>query len=201
PRVRPGPEPGRGRLGVGQVRAAGQPGGPRQGRAVGPGGGRIGRSQVPARPAPGVHPSDRVAGRLTRRLTLAHPTYPEFGHRGQTQMHTPGVAEAAMLLRDFHFVGPSWDGAAFVPFWGRELDVSIDPDEDGITPRQLAVLRAVLNHKQDLRPEFERALFAYYQADVDGTYCSYDEHARPIPGTGPAKLTEAAQVWGLIDDP
>jgi hypothetical protein len=116
-------------------------------------------------------------------------------------MHTPGVAEAAALLHDFHLVGPSWDGTAFVPFWGRELDVSIDPDEDGITPRQLAVLRAVLNHKQDLRPEFEQALFAYYQADVDGAYCSYDEHARPTPGTGPPKLTEAAKVWGLIDDP
>lgn len=35
-RVRPGPEPGRGRLGVGQVRAPGQPGRQRQGRAVEP---------------------------------------------------------------------------------------------------------------------------------------------------------------------
>lgn len=117
-------------------------------------------------------------------------------------MPTPGVAEAAALLRDFHFVGPSWDSTAFVPFWGRELDVSIDPDEDGITPRQLAVLRAVLSHERDLRPEFERALFAYYQADVAGSYCAYDPASgRPVPGSGPPKLTEAAQVWGLIDDP
>jgi hypothetical protein len=116
-------------------------------------------------------------------------------------METPGVAEAGTLLRDFHFVDPTWDGTAFVPFWGCDLDVSIDPDEEGITPRQLAILRAVLNYSRDLRPEFERALFAYYQADVDATYCSYDEHARPIPGSGPPKLTEPAQVWGLIDEP
>jgi hypothetical protein len=116
-------------------------------------------------------------------------------------MDTPGVAEAATLLCDFHFVDPTWDGTAFVPFWDRELDVSIDPDEEGITPRQLAILRAVLSYSRDLRPEFERALFAYYQTDVDGTYCSYDEHARPIPGSGPPKLTEPAQVWGLIDVP
>jgi hypothetical protein len=116
-------------------------------------------------------------------------------------MDAPGVAEAAALLRDFHFVNPTWDGTAFVPFWRSELDISIDPSEEGITPRQLAILRAVLNYPQDLRPEFERALLDYYQADVDGTYCSYDEHGRPIPGSGPPKLTEPSQVWGLIDEP
>ena len=93
-------------------------------------------------------------------------------------MDTPGVAEAAALLRDVHFVDPTWDGTAFVPFWGRDLDVSIDPDEEGITPRQLAILRAVLSYPRDLRPEFERTLFAYYRADMDGTYCSDDARAR-----------------------
>lgn len=96
-------------------------------------------------------------------------------------MGTPGVADAATLLRDFHFVDPTWGGSAFVPFWGRELDFSIYPDEEGITPRQLAILRAVLSYPQDLRPDFERALFAYYQADLD--------------------LTEPGQVWTLIDEP
>ena len=116
-------------------------------------------------------------------------------------MDTPGVSEAAGLLRDFHFVDPTWEGAAFVPLWGSELDVSIHPDEEGITSRQLAVLRAVLGHAKDLRPEFEQALFAYYQADVEGSYCSYDEHSQPIPGSGPPKLNEPSQVWGLIDEP
>jgi hypothetical protein len=116
-------------------------------------------------------------------------------------MDTPGVAEALTLVRDLHVVDPTWDGTVFVPLWGCELDFSIKPDEEGITPRQLTVLRAVLSYPRDLRPEFERALFAYYQADVDGTYCGYDEQARPIPGSGPRKLTDAAQVWGLIDDP
>ena len=116
-------------------------------------------------------------------------------------MDTPGVIEAAALLREFRFVDPTWEGTAFVPFWGRELEISIDPDDDGITRRQLKVLRAVLSHSDDLRPAFERALFAYYQADVDGSYCSYDAQAQPIPGSGPPKLTESAQVWGLIDDP
>lgn len=119
----------------------------------------------------------------------------------QTQMDTSSIAEAATLLREFHFVDPTWEGTAFVPFWGRELHVSIDPDEQGITLRQLGILREVLSDARDLRPEFERALFAYYQSEVDGTYCACDEHARPIPGSGPPKLTEPAQVWRLIDDP
>jgi hypothetical protein len=116
-------------------------------------------------------------------------------------MDTSGVVEAAALLRDFHFVDPTWDGTAFVPFWGRELDISIYPDEDGITPRQLTVLRTILSYPRDLRPDFERALFAYYQADVDGTYCDYDGRGQPIPGFGPPTLTDPQQVWGLIDDP
>src|SRR5262245_6083910 len=105
-------------------------------------------------------------------------------------MGTSGTAEAATLLRDFQFVDPTCEGPAFVQFWGRELDVSIDPDDGTITPRQLAVLRAILAYPHDLRPEFEQALFAYYQAEVDGSYCSYDEHAQPIAGSAPPKLSE-----------
>jgi hypothetical protein len=116
-------------------------------------------------------------------------------------MDTLGETEAAALLRDFHFVNPTWEGSAFVPFWESELDVAIDPDDEGITPRQLVVLRAILRYSRDLRPDFERALFAYYQADVDGTYCDYDAEARPIPGSGSPKLTEPSQIWGLIDSP
>jgi hypothetical protein len=116
-------------------------------------------------------------------------------------MDTRGVAEAASLLRDFEFVDPSWQGTGLVPFWGCELPVSIYPDDEGITPRQLAVLRAVLSYPGDLRAEFERALFAYYRAKVEGSYCAYDEHARPIPNSGPPELSEPSQVWGLIDEP
>jgi hypothetical protein len=116
-------------------------------------------------------------------------------------MGAPGVAAAAALLRDFHFVAPTWDGTAFVPFWGRDLEVSIDPDDNSITRRQQMVLRAVLRHSEGLRPEFERALFRYYQADVAGSYCAYDERGRSVPGPGPPALTEPSQVWGLIDDP
>ncbi len=116
-------------------------------------------------------------------------------------MSSSGIDEAASLLRDFRFVEPTWEGMAFVPFWGQELDISIDPEDGAITPRQIAVLRAILSYARDLRPEFEQALFAYYKADVEGTYCSYDERARPIPGTGPPELSEPTQVWRLIDEP
>jgi hypothetical protein len=116
-------------------------------------------------------------------------------------MDTSGVDEATALLCDFQFVDPTWEGTAFVRFWEHELDISIDPHDGAITPRQLGVLRAILGYPRDLRPEFEQALFAYYQADVDGTYCSYDEDAKPIPGSGPPKLSESSQVWRLIDEP
>ena len=105
------------------------------------------------------------------------------------------------LVPDLQFVDPTWDGTAFVPFWGRELDVSIEPDDVEITPRQIEILRAILTHTGDLRPGFERALFDYYQAEIDGLYCEYGPNARPIPGTGPPKLKKPSQVWKLIDDP
>src|SRR5262249_2428213 len=95
---------------------------------------------------------------------------------------TPGVSEACTLVPDLQFVNPTWDGTAFVPFWGRVLDVSIDPDEEGILPRQIEILRAILTHSHDLRPRFERALFDFYQAEIDGLYCEYGPDARPIPG-------------------
>ena len=116
-------------------------------------------------------------------------------------MDMPGVSEARTLVSDLQFVDPTWDGTAFVPFWGRELDVSIDPDEEGITPRQIEILRAILSHTHDLRPGFEQALFDYYQAEIDGLYCEYGPDANPIPGTGPPKLKKPSQVWKLIDDP
>jgi hypothetical protein len=118
-----------------------------------------------------------------------------------TNMKTAGVAEAATLLHDFQFVDPTWYGTAFVPCWGNELEVYISPEESVISARQLAVLRAFLSYPRDLRPEFERALFDYYQAEVDGSYCSYDPQGKPIPGSGPPKLTDPAQVWSLIDGP
>jgi hypothetical protein len=116
-------------------------------------------------------------------------------------MEMSGSNEAASLLRGFEFVDPTWEGTAFVPFWGAELQVSIKPDDEGITPRQLAVLRAVLGYARDLRPEFERALLAYYQADVEGASCCYDDDGEPIPGSGPPQLSEPSQVWELIDEP
>ena len=36
---------------------------------------------------------------------------------------------------------------------------------------------------------------------MDGTYCEYGPDGRPIPGSGPPKLTEPSQVWPLIDGP
>jgi hypothetical protein len=57
-------------------------------------------------------------------------------------MGASGTAEAASLLCDFQFIDPDWCGTAYVPFWGSELDIHIYPDEGGITPRQLDVLRA-----------------------------------------------------------
>jgi hypothetical protein len=116
-------------------------------------------------------------------------------------MATSAIAEARLLLRDFQYIDPTWCGTAFLPCWESELDIHIDPDEDRITPRQIAVLRELLNHPEDIRPEFERALFDYYQAEVDGSYCEYDSDAKPIPGSGPPKLTKPSQIWSLIDGP
>jgi hypothetical protein len=119
----------------------------------------------------------------------------------ETEVAASCIAEAAGLLRDFQFIDPDWCGTAFVPFWGGELEIHIDPDEDEITRRQLEVLRALLSYPVDIRAEFEHALFDYYQAEVDGTYCSYGPNGKPIPGSGPPKLTKSSQVWSLIDGP
>src|SRR5262249_17696453 len=69
PRVRPGPEPGRGRVGGDQVRAAGEPGGPRQERVGGSRGRGGDHSGAPPRPAARGPPAEQVARRLTRRIT------------------------------------------------------------------------------------------------------------------------------------
>jgi len=117
-------------------------------------------------------------------------------------MVTPGVTMAASLLRDFRFVDPTWEGSAFLRFWESELDVSISPYEnDGITPRQLDVLRAVLAYPWSIRTEFERALFAYYNDEIDGSYCSCTPDGKVIPGSGPPKITEPSQLRKLIDEP
>jgi hypothetical protein len=60
---------------------------------------------------------------------------------------------------------------------------------------------ALLNYPVNIRPQFERALFDFYQADVDGTYCSYKADGTPIAGSGPPKLNEPSQVWPLIEGP
>jgi hypothetical protein len=116
-------------------------------------------------------------------------------------MAAPEITEARKLLHDFQFIDPTWCGSAFVLGWGQKLEIYIYPDEGKIAPRQLDILRALLNYPQDLRAEFERALFDYYQADVDGSYCEYGPDAKPIPGSGPPKLTEPSQVWSLIEGP
>jgi Domain of unknown function (DUF6985) len=67
--------------------------------------------------------------------------------------------------------------------------------------RQLDTLWAILSYPHDLRATFERTLFDYYQAEIDGSYCEYGPGTQPIPGSGPPKLTELSQVWGLIDEP
>ena len=97
-------------------------------------------------------------------------------------MAATGIAEAKTLLRDLRYIDPMWCGTAFLPCWRSELDIHIDPDEGGITPRQLSVLRALLSYPQDIRAEFERALFDYYQTDVDGSYCEYGPDAKPVLG-------------------
>ena len=116
-------------------------------------------------------------------------------------MNPPRVVEAAGLLRGLQFIDPTWCGVAHVPCWGGELKVHIYPDKDDFTDRQLAVVRALLVYPHDIRPAFERALFDYYQADVYGTFCSYDAGGNPIPDSGPPRLDEPRQVWSLIAGP
>lgn len=116
-------------------------------------------------------------------------------------MTPSGIAEARKLLKKFRFIDPTWGGTAPVPCWGSDLEIHVYPDEEGITPRQLTVLRALLGRRRSIRKVFERALFAYYLEDVDGTYCSYGPDGKPIPGSGPPKLTKPGQVWALIEGP
>lgn len=116
---------------------------------------------------------------------------------------TPRIAQAADALRAFQFVGPCWSGRAAVPCWGRkELAINLYPEDADLAPRQLEVLRAVLRHPHDLRPTFERALFAHYKAEVERSYSAYDPVAhRDVPDSGPPTLSRPSEVWSLIDEP
>ncbi|HET6248548.1 MAG TPA: hypothetical protein VFE47_12675 [Tepidisphaeraceae bacterium] len=89
------------------------------------------------------------------------------------------------------------------PWWGgKELAVNLDPGEAGFVPRQLAVLRALLQYPHDLRPAFESALFGHYKAEVEGSYSAYDPVAQnDLPHSGPPTLRQPPEVWLLIDDP
>src|SRR5262249_20610736 len=69
PRLRAGSEPGRGGVGLDEVRSVGQPGGERQAGVVGLGGGGVGHREVPPGPAERIHPSDQTPGPLTRCIT------------------------------------------------------------------------------------------------------------------------------------
>jgi hypothetical protein len=105
----------------------------------------------------------------------------------------PHVAEAAALLSGFRRDAFWCEGWAAIPCWGDlELPVRLDfEDEAGdLAPRQVAILRALLGHVGDLRAVFERALFAYYKAEIETTLDS----DTPKPG-GPSDM------WKLIDDP
>jgi hypothetical protein len=111
------------------------------------------------------------------------------------------VDEARNLLPNLSQNDLGWSGTAFVPCWGSELDIHLTCHDGVLEARQADTVRALLGHTEDLRPGFERALFEYYQEDVDGTYCAYGPDGRPVPGSGPPKLTEPSQVWPLIDGP
>lgn len=116
-------------------------------------------------------------------------------------MNTSTVTEVRQLIPDLELNDLGWSGSAVVPFWGSKLNLNLYSYEGEIEPRQVEIVRAILAYTTDLRPEFERALFAYYQADVDGTYCAYGPDGEKIPGSGPPKLTAPSQVWPLIDGP
>jgi hypothetical protein len=116
-------------------------------------------------------------------------------------MEMKGIEFAHSLLDQWAFIDPCWHGYAFIPFWGSVLEVGLRPEDEDLSARQISTLRAVLGYPRDLRPTFERALFEYYQSDVDGSYCEYDENGNPVPGSGPPKLNRPADVWPLIDEP
>ena len=116
-------------------------------------------------------------------------------------METPELTQARALLRDLEVTDLTWSGTAFVPCWGSELDIHLYLREGEIEPRQLDIVRALRSYPQDIRPGFERAMFDYYQDDVEGMYCACGPDGRPIPGSGPPTLTAPAQVWSLIDGP
>ena len=87
--------------------------------------------------------------------------------------------EARKLIPDLSRDDLGWSGTAFVSCWGSELDIHLTSHDGVVEARQLDAVRALLSHAEDIRPVFERGLFDYYQADVDGTYCEYGPDGRP----------------------
>lgn len=111
------------------------------------------------------------------------------------------VEEIRRLIPNLACNDLGWSGTAFVACWGSDLGIHLSTYGGDVEARQVEIVRALLAYPKDIRPEFERALFGYYQADVDGAYCEYGDDGQPIPGSGPPKLTEPNQVWPLIDGP
>src|SRR5258706_15205065 len=85
----------------------------------------------------------------------------------------PRVAQAATLLPGLQKDGAWWDSWGVLPCWGgKELHFNIDPEDEAadLAPRQVSILRAMLQHTRDLRSAFEEALFGYYKAEIEGSY-------------------------------
>jgi hypothetical protein len=108
----------------------------------------------------------------------------------------PHAADAASLLSGFEREEFWWVGWAAIPGWGRtELPLHLEL-EDGagdLAPRQVAILRALLKHAEDLRAGFERALFAYYKAEIEATLDA--DTPRPAAPSDMWSLIGDAAIW------
>jgi hypothetical protein len=98
-------------------------------------------------------------------------------------------------LRDYHLDGSFWTGVAYVPFWRGELPVWFFTYAEVPTPRQVRIVRAVLDYPHDLRATLERSLFDYYQEHVFGAidFGDPEDEAECAP-----RLRKPGQIWKLI---
>lgn len=98
-------------------------------------------------------------------------------------------------LRDYCLEANCWTGVAHVPFWRGDLPVWLPTYGKEPTPRQVRIVRAVLDYPHDLRGLVERSVFDHYQEHVYGAidFGSPEDDQECAP-----QLTESRQIWKLI---
>jgi hypothetical protein len=98
-------------------------------------------------------------------------------------------------LRDYHLDGGFWTAVAYIPFWKGELPVWFLTYDTELTPRQIRIVRAILDYPHDLRGLLEKSVFDYYQEHVFGAIDFGDTETEQQCAP---RLTEPSQIWKLV---